>query len=186
MFIYDFFKKCFDRGPQFGSKESFRSNLSRLQFTFLEEFLWWCWTTKRALECRDWIIVLSDLVRNTPVLWEVRERERERERERSNLIRFYGSTCILLEQLVSTWSENVYFTHFYQMFSNNSDGRMLKYIYIWFYIQGMTPTPLRLNPHPSLLEKKKLYAFSRLDQSENIIDRFRSVGLRKLHKKGNF
>ena len=105
------------------------------------------------------------------------ERESERERERSNLIRFYGSTCILLEQLVSTWSENVYFTHFYQMFSNNSDGRMLKNIYIWFYIQGLTPTP-PLSPW-----KRKLYAFSRLDQSENIIDRFRSVGLRKLHKK---
>ena len=29
MFIYDFFKKCFYRGPQFGSMESFISTLQR-------------------------------------------------------------------------------------------------------------------------------------------------------------
>ena len=41
---------------------------------------------------------------------------RDRESKRSNLTRFYGSTCILLERLVSTWSGSVYFTHLYQMF----------------------------------------------------------------------
>ena len=84
-----------------------------------------CFTVK-GLNC---FAEISSKV-STQYCGAVRDAKRRQRSERSNSIRFYGSTCILLEQLVSTWSGSVYFTHFYQMFSNNSDGRMLKNIYI--------------------------------------------------------
>ena len=157
MFIYDFFKKCFDRGPQCGLYGVIHKQSYRLQFTFLEEFLSWCWTTKCALECREYL-------RNTLELWEMLWEEREG--ERSNLIRFYGSTCSLLEQLVSTWSGLVYFTHLYQMFSNKCHGKRKKEI---FYQR------FKRSPYNWKICSFLRFLSKRLDQSGNIIERFESA-----------
>ena len=96
----------------------------------------------------------------------------DRESERSNSIRFYGSTCILLEQLVSTWSGSVYFTHLYQILSKKKKKLKGKvHNLMQFSIPGRMNEKL-----PTTLNIYFFYTFSvRLDQSENLIDTFLSA-----------
>ena len=156
MFIYDFFKKCFDRGPQCGLYGVIHKQSYRLQFTFLEEFLSWCWTTECALECRECGAAISTqyTVRDTV--------RREREGER-------GVTWfVFMAQLVFCWSSLL------------APGRPM---FILLISIKCSPTILSNDfqqgspPFPLSNLKNLFHAFSKseLDQSENIIERFESA-----------